>query len=114
MKAILIDAYNKKIKEVTLDVSKDMLDQYHEHIKCDTMTVAHYINNHDAILVDDEGLLKSPRHFFHYTDGHQPFAGNGLILGIDKQGETEECNISLKEVKENVSFYSFQEQTSDI
>ena len=109
MRAVLIDVYNKEIKEVTLDPSKNMLKQYHDHIKCDTMTVAHYINNHDSILVDDEGLLKSPKHFFHYEGGHQPFAGNGLILGLNREGETVKCNISLEEVKENVLFYSTYE-----
>ena len=109
MKAILIDAYNKQVKELTLDPKEPMLDQWYEHMLCDLVTVAHYINDHDSILVDDEGLLKRCDHFFHYEGGHQPFAGNGLIVGVDEEGETVACDISLEEVQSKVIFYSRQE-----
>lgn len=109
MKAILIDVYNKQVKELTLDPNKRMLDQWYEHMKCDLVTVAHYINDHDSILVDDEGLLKPCDHFFNYEGSHQPFAGNGLVVGVDEEGETVACDISLEEVQAKVSFYSRQE-----
>ena len=44
--------------------------------------------------------------FFTYEGAHQPFAGNGLIMGCDDEGESVDCKIGLTEVKEKVKFYS--------
>jgi hypothetical protein len=45
----------------------------------------------DVCFVDEEALLKMPRHFFHLEPcGHQPFAGNGVVVGseiYDDEGE---------------------------
>lgn len=109
MKAILIDAFSKTVTEIKLDGKKDMLDQWYHTIKADMVEVAHYINDHDSILVDEEGLLKPCDHFFLYEGAHQPFAGNGLIVGVDEEGETVDCNISAEEVENNVQFMSRQE-----
>lgn len=109
MKAILIDVFNKTVTQIKLDNNKDMLDQWYHVIKADIVEVAHYITDYDSILVDEEGLLKSCDHFFFYEGAHQPFAGNGLIVGVDKEGETVDCDISAKEVENNVQFLSRQD-----
>ena len=106
MKAILIDAVNKTVTELDLDPSKKMLHQWYEALNVSLVEVAHYINDHDSILVDEEGLFKPGDHFFVYEGAHQPFAGNGLVVGVDEEGETVACNITLKEVKQNVRFVS--------
>lgn len=109
MKAILIDAFNKTVTEVKLDGRKDMLDQWYHVMKVDMVEVAHYINDHDSILVDEEGLLKPCDHFFLYEGAHQPFAGNGLVVGVDEEGETVDCNISAEEVEQKIEFFTRQE-----
>lgn len=104
MKAILIDALNHEIKEVTLNTEESTLKQWYQLIGCDLVEVAHYITEEDSILVDEEGLLKPQDHFFYYKGAHQPFAGNGLIVGVDEEGDDTSCKISLEEVIQNTEF----------
>lgn len=54
--------------------------------------------------VDEEGMFKQPRHFFMFAGGHQPLAGNGVILGTTKDGNEAACRLSLDWIREHVSF----------
>ncbi len=103
MKAILIDSINKEVKEV--EIGKG-IDEMYKFLQCDCFTIASYLDNEDAIFVDDEGLLKEQDNFFTFEGAHQPFAGNGLIMGCDEMGESEDCKVSYNEVKNKVKFYS--------
>jgi hypothetical protein len=60
------------------------------------------IGGGDVIYVDDDGLLKPHDWFFAIRGGHQPFAGCGLVLGTDDQGETVSARIELHELKRRV------------
>ena len=106
MKAILIDAYNKVVEEVSLRPDENILNQWYDFVKCSLVQVGHYITEHDSIIVDEEGLLRPCDHFFTYEGAHQPFAGNGLVVGVDEEGETVSCDISLEEVKSKVKFHT--------
>jgi hypothetical protein len=109
MRAILIDSKNKNVSEIIIDDTKTLEDWY-KAVDCELVEVAHYINEHDSILVDEEGLLKNPTDFFTYNGAHQPFAGNGLIVGVDpNDGESIDCQITLEEVKRNTCFLSQNE-----
>lgn len=108
MKAILIDSKNREVKEVEV---KDY-SEYNSLIGCLCFTVATYLGNgndkqeEDVIFVDDEGLLTEPEHFFTYEGAHQPFAGNGLVIGCDYEGESKNPLVTLEEVKNKVKFFS--------
>ena len=108
MRAILIDVYNKDVREIDIP-ENNTLDAWYKAIDVEIVTVGHYINEHDSILVDDEGLLKPCNHFFLYEGSHQPFAGSGLVTGVDEEGESVSCDISLDEVKNNVTFMTLKE-----
>jgi hypothetical protein len=104
MRAILIDSANKTVSEIDIDDTKTLEDWY-KAIDCELVEVAHYMSEKNHILVDEEGLLKSPNNFFTYNGAHQPFAGNGLVVGVDiNTGESIDCQITLEEVTENVMF----------
>ena len=103
MKAILIDSINKEVKEV--EIGKG-IDQMYEFLNCDCFTIASYLKKGDAIFVDDEGLMNGTDVFFTYEGAHQPFAGNGLIMGSNSKGESVGCKIDLNEVKGKVKFYT--------
>jgi hypothetical protein len=60
------------------------------------------IGDGDVIYVDDEGLLKPLDWFFAVKGGHQPFAGCGLVLGTDAQGEAVTARIALGDLKRRV------------
>jgi hypothetical protein len=64
-------------------------------------TIVH-IDDGDVIYVDDEGLLKPLDWFFAIKGGHQPFAGCGLVLGSDEDGESVSAKIALHELKRRI------------
>jgi len=103
MKAILIDAVNKEVKEVQIGKG---IEEMYKFLNCECFTIASYLPKNDAIFVDDEGLMNGTDSFFTYEGAHQPFAGNGLIMGSDDEGESTDCKVSLDEVKSKSNFYS--------
>jgi hypothetical protein len=42
-----------------------------------------------------------------FTDGHQPLAGNGIILASTEDGDEAPCRLPLEWVKERVTFMDF-------
>ncbi len=102
MKAILIDSINKEVKEV--EIGKG-IDEMYKFLQCECFTVASYLDKEDAIFVDDEGLMNGTDVFFTFEGAHQPFAGNGLIMGCDDMGESVDCKVDIDEVKNKVKFY---------
>ena len=102
MKAILIDTKNREVKEVEIGTS---IEDIYKHIGCQYFTIATYLNEGDAIFVDDEGLMNGTQTFFTYKGAHQPFAGNGMIIGSNEDGESVECKTDIDEVKNSVEFY---------
>jgi hypothetical protein len=102
MKAIFIDSKNREVKEVEI---KGDLQSWYETIGCGMVECALYFDDHDSIMVDEEGLFHSEcNEFFFVKGGHQPFAGNGLVVGTDENGESVSTKISLDEVKSKVKF----------
>jgi hypothetical protein len=110
MKAILIDVKNKTISMVEVD-DKNVLKDWYRLMGCGMVEVAHYIDNHDSILVDEEGLLSltGDTKFFTIEGGHQPFAGNGLVVGVDDEGEGVSPNVSVEEIQRKVKFHTLRE-----
>ena len=105
-KAILIDSTNKTFKVVEIENFRDIQKQ----LDCRVFTIATvFEKNEDTLYVDDEGLLTNPQHFFEYEDAHQPFAGKGLLIGCDDEGEDKDVQTSMEEVQSKVKFYSLAE-----
>jgi hypothetical protein len=106
VKAILIDAVNRSVSLVKIEPK---LEEYYKLIDCDLMQIALEFPNRDTIMVDEEGLLKEAKYFFTHKDGYQPFAGNGLVLGTDREGETVDVKTSVEDVRKAVKFMSREE-----
>ena len=100
MKAILIDVINKEVREVEHD---DTLESIYKHVDCGTFDVVR-IDNLNSIYIDDEGLFIEDQQFFNYVIDLRvaSLAGNGLILGVDDEGNTIEPTLTLEEVKSSV------------
>lgn len=80
MKAILIDAAAREIREVEVPTYSEI----NRLIGCSCLCVAWQFANRDVLLVDDEGLLKPTQDFFWLAAREdQPLAGNGLLMGPD-------------------------------
>lgn len=102
IKGILIDVYNKKVEEIEFE---NKLENYYQIIKCDLVTTAPIDVNND-LVVDDEGLLKSPEYFFSFNDIREPqYAGNGIIIGFNNKGEWISHSMNIKAIKKSVVFF---------
>ena len=90
MRVILINPYNQTIKEAVY--GGDYREIY-DLIGCRTFDVVSLSDAGD-LYVDDEGLLKDDNRYFSWSGRN--FAGIGLILGHDDEGETIETTYDLQ------------------
>ena len=114
IKAILIDVENKQIKEVNLQSETSSFNQsIYKELKCEYMTSACgdlFNRLSHALFVDDEGLLND-QHLGAFCikigeAGHlyesQVFSGNGIIVGINEEGESIDHQLDLEIIKDIV------------
>jgi len=111
MKAVLINVHNETVQQVEVD-DRSVLKDWYKHVGCQVVTVAHYFNDKDSVLVDDEGLfnLDEDSKFFSVKGGHQPFSGNGLVVGVNPEnGESVGPHIGVEEIRSMVKFHTLNE-----
>lgn len=106
MKAVLIDPFTRSVSEIDIDPS---LDNLYQTLQVDTITVVAIRPDH-ALIIDDEGLLKSrdEQEYFWWAGSEQPFAGRGLILK-DEMGENRDAAITVEQVKKCMRFCDKEE-----
>ena len=102
MKAILIDVHTQSVTEVDHD---NTLDNIYDLLNCRTFDVVR-IDEVDSIYIDDEGLFVDDQLFFEYGGDAQSvrLAGNGLILGVDDEGNSISPQTTVEEVEGRVGF----------
>lgn len=110
-KVIIIDAEKKQVYESTAHGLSDLQKAVDGRIE-----LAHEIevkgNLVDTIFVNDEGLFGA-QNFFEFKGAHQPFAGNGVVVGSDlDSGDSIDVHSSLNEIKSKVKFLSLQDVRS--
>ena len=105
MRAILIDAYNTQIREVDID-EENLLPSMYAQLKCSTFECAMMMEGGETLYVDEEGLLNGTQVAFEFEGGHQPFMGNGLILGTNEEGESVDTKLTAEGVSKQVTFTS--------
>ena len=106
MKAILIDVYNKEIREVDYDGTLDFI---YFNLACrafDLVRLDEVDGVFNSIFVDDEGLFRQNQLYFEYSGSNGSFqlAGNGLVLGVDDEGNSIPPTLTVEDVKGKVSF----------
>ena len=101
MKAFLISPEEQAITEVDYDGDYHSINKL---IAADLFDVVR-LNNSDVIFVDDEGLMKNPQHFFKLDGMTSPLAGNGLVLGTDREGESiSPQHVSIEDLENRITF----------
>lgn len=100
MKGILIDPKARTITEVEVEKG---IDAIYALIQAGTFDCV-YINPHNSVFVDDNGLLNDPEFFFILKGYPQPLAGRGLILGCDDEGESCSATVTLDWAQHNITF----------
>lgn len=115
MKGILIDATNKTVTDVVYDSTK-VLKEWYRLINCNTVEGGHIVRDNypklDQVMVDEEGLLSltDETPFFNIEGSYQPYVGNGLIVGLDRNtGKTIDVGITSDEIRDKVTFLSLSE-----
>ena len=101
MKAILIDVKTQEIKEVEHD---NTLQNIYDLIDCRAFDLVR-IDDVNSIFVDDEGILKDNLYFeYSGSNGSFQLAGNGLVLGVDDEGNSISPTLTVEDVKGKVNF----------
>jgi len=108
MKAIRINVYDRTITEV--DLGENSLKGM-QKIVGGNIELAFGVklgDNGDALFVNEEGLLNNPQAFqmWYYEAGEKylVFAGNGVIVGTDDEGETVDVKVKAENVKRLLEF----------
>lgn len=100
MRGILIDPFTKKIEEVD---TTGKLPEIYSMLGVELITIVH-IGESDVLFLDDEGLFvpRDEQEYFYWSGSNQPYAGKGLIIGTDEEGDSTDAEIDLEEVKQRV------------
>jgi Domain of unknown function (DUF3846) len=101
MRAIIINAKDHTVTESEIDGSLESLQQIVGGL---VEAVTQGLDDYHHCYVNEEGLLNRPQHFFMLRDGHQPLAGNGVILSLTPDGDEAPCTLPLDWVTERVTF----------
>lgn len=104
-KALWIQTAERKITEVTYTGLSDLQRMVGGNIE-----LAMRLKWEDVLFVDDEGLHKY-QDFFVVPDGHQPFAGNGVIVGKEYHNSpmTRDPQTTLAEIQAVIRWHNRSE-----
>jgi hypothetical protein len=101
-KAILINAKDKSITEVTIETYKDI----YKFCGFDLFTCVQMDAKGNTLYVDDEGLLNGTDFGFIIKGYAQPLMGNAIILGTNRNtGDSVDTSLTTDEVFKMVSFF---------
>jgi hypothetical protein len=84
--AYLVDVEQRTIRAVVIDPANSLAD-IRRHIGCGLIDMVRIDSNH-SVIVDDNGLSEELRCFTQLEGYPSPLAGNLLIVGNDRAGET--------------------------
>ena len=98
MKGILINPFDTTIKEVVY--TGDFREIY-DLIGCRSFDCVRIYETQD-MYIDDEGLLIDNQMYFTMND--RVYAGKGLLLSHDDEGESTSTNLDLQMVEDMVEW----------
>lgn len=100
MKSIVINSQTREVKEVTLT---DVLKDTYTHIGCSMVETGEYINQTDALMIDEEGYFNEGLCGFFY--GGKFYYGNAVIWGMNPEdGDNADCSVSVEDVVAQVEW----------
>ena len=109
MKAILINADERKITAVDAGDPNKSLERLRELIGCEREQPDVNGENH-TLWLDEEGRLKLPKPGFSLKDIPTDFAGNGVLLGGDAD-QVKPCHVPANIVAMGVKWLAPGEVT---
>lgn len=104
MKSILINSVTREVKEVTL---ADVLKDSYALIGCSMVETGEYINQNDALMIDEEGYFKQGQCGFFY--GENFYYGNAVIWGTNPEdGDNADCSVTAEQVLASIYWVDAQ------
>ena len=104
MRAIFIDAVNRKVEEVQVE---NELHAFYKKIGCDMIEVVP-LGNDFLLICDEEGRLRNLKVGFRLADG-EGIAGNGLIVCDNGDGDFTDCRIPAGVVECTTTFLDLEQ-----
>jgi hypothetical protein len=101
MRAIIINPQDRTITETEID---GLLKSLQQIVGGLIEPVYEGLDGNHHCYVNEEGLLDDPQHFFMFQSGHQPLAGNGVILSSTDDGNEAPCTLPRAWVQQRVTF----------
>lgn len=96
MRAILIDPFERSVKEIELAPG---IKAIYAAIQADCFCTVNLDAEGDAIYLDDDGLFKEGQEFFAIGNYPHPLAGRGLVLGCDDAGDSVEPQTTIETIR---------------
>ena len=111
MRGILIDPFTRTISEIE---TGGTLAEIYSTLEVELITVVS-IGQEDILYIDDEGLLvpKEVQEYFYWRGSNQPYAGRGLILGTDEEGDNTDTSLTVEDVRRLVTFIDKKDVNPD-
>ncbi len=103
MRAIVIDAVNRVVREEEFPDGEGASLAFMQKAVGGYIELATELDNGDTVFVNEEGLLKGPQYFFD-IGAHQAFAGNGVILNVDQDGNSISAVSPVEDIRASVTF----------
>jgi hypothetical protein len=108
MKAVLIDSVNRVVRDIEIADGDNSLAEMQQivdgNIECawyspDYVHVPAGESCQDTIMANEEGLFNPEIHAcFSIRGANQWFAGNGVLVGCNDEGDTVSCRLSAKDL----------------
>ena len=105
-KAYKIDSDNRTVTEIfILGTGSERLQQLQQEVG-GLIAVGAYLENNDAVYVNDEGTycLPEDKGCFWFEGSYDPTIGDGLVVGTDSEGGNADPKSTLEEIKAKVKW----------
>ena len=103
MRAIFIDAVNRKVEEVQVE---NELHAFYEKIGCDMIEIIHIGGEH-LMVVDEEGRLRTGEVGFRWPKA-EGIAGNALVVRDNGDGDFTDSNVPVELFEIAVQFLNLK------
>ncbi|ARJ65964.1 hypothetical protein WV31_10020 [Magnetospirillum sp. ME-1] len=104
MRVLIIDPVKEEVREGEIDPANTLagMQKIVEGLICR----AHIDEaSGDEIYVNDEGLFVEEQSFFSVEGGHQPFAGCGVVVRYDEDGNTQGTNTPVADLARRITWH---------
>lgn len=105
MHAYLIDPFTKTIERIE---TSGKLQQWYELIDCNCVCNVN-LPRGDALILDDDGLARTPQAFFRFGNYRNPLAGRCLVVGSNLDGDTTSPRVRIEAIEQAVTWIEPQE-----